>query len=85
MCFGGILGFYADLRRELILGEFEIGLFRFCSRFHGGALRRGAYWCFWGNLWVLLPYGVVWGGLGSEWAREFVGSEVFEGCGGRST
>jgi hypothetical protein len=40
-CIGGILGFYADLRRELDWGNWELVFLEFWSGLHVSLLRRG--------------------------------------------
>jgi hypothetical protein len=41
LCFGGILGIYADLRREFNLGNLSLGVLRIWVGFHVALLRRG--------------------------------------------
>jgi hypothetical protein len=54
LCFGGISGIYADLRRELFWGEFEIGVFGVLLGVPTWGCEEGGHYCvfegiYWSN------------------------------------
>jgi hypothetical protein len=58
-CFGGILAFYAELRRDLDWGNLNLGFFEDLFGGPRGTCEEGGTLCtFWGN--VLCWWGVLW-------------------------
>jgi hypothetical protein len=51
-CFGGILGFYAELRRDWEWGNLNLGFFEDLFGGPRGATEEGDQWCVWGNVFV---------------------------------
>jgi hypothetical protein len=50
LCFGGIMGFYAELRREFKWGNFDLGFFEGLTVVpRDGIEEGGRLLCFWGN------------------------------------
>jgi hypothetical protein len=76
--FGGIYGFYAVLRRDLIWGNWELGFFWGLGGVPRGSIEEGDQLmftlCFLGEFWVLIEG--WWFNLGSCKARSLMKGEV---------